>query len=1074
MHHNQYGNLQKEEQNSLFVKWTSFFINKWRVTLIIILAIIIAGLFGTFNNQRQDFPTIPANVIVINAVYPGASNQNIEKEVIVPIEGSVKDIDNVTKIRATANDNFANLVLEMDIFEKDILNQRSAEVSDSISNSGIPEGVTFTVSVPEASGPTMFLGVVDDGTCEPLLECASEIKTKLESTSKEIKRVDIIPGDDFEVRVVLDAQSLSSNRLTYEQVTQIVSGFVNSLPGGNIQENGGEISIVVSNSVENIEDLKNLPITPQIKLSDISTVERVAKSTSNIPGVAAYRQDDDFKIQEVVYLLIYKTDNGDSVNISKAVKNELDKIKETNDISANQNIVILSDSADDVLRQINSLVQSAIFGLILILVILLFFINLRAAIVVSTILPLAFLITLFALYQIGLTINILTLFAMILALGILVDNAIVIAEGMMYEIEKGVDRKTAALRTVKKLGPAITSATLTTLIVFVPFATLPGILGEFLKFIPYTIIIMMVVSYFLAISITPLFGRVLLSKEVAHETKLKTWQKILIFPLIVKYGQIGVNKIADFYKAIVKRIYNNIFLKLVTIFVGFIVLFAGLYTATFIDSGQFPEVDSQVMAISIKLPAGVSNKVRTEVFKSTNEAFANFEDFESSYAQGGDTLVGIFTPPTERKTDKTIFKIVDEINLILPEIENKFEGLELEARSLSAGPPVNEFDIVVELKGQNLEPLSSLAEDIENYANSQPQVKEVENGYKNNLTKSISVDFDETALAENNLNTFVASSIIRQNFAKDESGKIIVQDNRIADDLSFQLGQQNDNKNLESLENLTLIPGILLSDVAEVKEQETLSSINRLEGEKLVEVSIKLNQDEDVIAFQNQLNDYLGIEILNPNEKTLRNDARVKNFGITEAEKISFGGAQAEQSEDFTNLVIVAILALIGVYIILVNQFNSYAKPALIMFTVIFAFAGVFPGLKIFGEGLNFISGLGVVALIGIAVNDAIVFIDVLNKLYEEEGNQKKRWEILMESGYQRFKPILSTTITTILGILPLTITDPFWRGLGIAIITGLMFSTIATLFLVPLIFDLVASLWNWIKRRFKKIFIKN
>jgi len=1099
--------LTTKEESSLFVKWSKFFIEKWRVSIILLVATIIAGVFGLTNNQRQDFPAIPANFIVISAAYPGASPENVEKEILIPIEESINDVEKVIETNSTASNSFGVVSVEVDEFEASALDEKASEIQDKVSRLSFPENVEPTTSVVDAAGPAMYLAVYSDSkNCPILMDCAVEISSKLEKSSDDIQRIDIVPSDEFKVEISFDNQKLLENGLSYQDATSTVEGFLQLAPGGTIDDGEKVQSIVIESGVSSIEDLEQIPLTTsepesnqpqtQVRLGEVATITRDIKDQDSFNVIGYVQNGENVVNDNAIILFVYKTDNGDSVNISDAVRGELERQEDAGEIVDGTKVRIIFDSADDVKRQISSLISNAGVGLILILVILLFFINLRAALVVSSILPLVFLITLFALFQIGFTINILTLFAMILALGVMVDNAIVIAEGMVFELEDGADPKTAALRTIFKLGPAVTSATATTLIVFVPFALLPGIIGQFMKFIPYTIIIMLIVSYILALTITPLFGRLFLKKEATEEEHLKTWQKAIIIPLIVKYGQIAINKVADSYKTLITAIFGKWYFKLIVGLVALVVVVLGLNSASSLEGRTFPNVDSPIMTVDFKFPAGTVPEVKQDVVDAAMNEMVELDHFKTALTLSEGTQVfGIFEDPVDR--DVTIFELQDELNDNLESLRNQYPEVDIEAKSAQQGPPSSEFDTVVEIRIDDLqkgrELLAGLEDYVTNEINQKSKIELIENSFEESLVRNIVVNFDQDRLSQLGLNSQQVSGIMFTNFSQGNSqAGVSVTESGVSEDIVFKYDTA-DTQTVDDVSNFEILPSLKVSDVGTVETIESLESIERQEGERILNLGIKAKEDSGLNTnrLQADILEYLGIKEetretpftrflefitviedseFGTGEFKLQDDAKIKEFGINETSKITFGGAAADQASDFGNFGLVAILAIIGVYVILVNQFNSYSRPLLIMFTVVVAFSGVFPGLLIFNESLNFISGLGVVALVGIAVNDAIVFIDTLLKNKKKYKDHDDRDKGLIETGYQRFKPIISTTTTTILGILPLTVSDPFWRGLGIAIIAGLLFSTIATLVLVPLVYQISADGSDWIKMRWKKM----
>ena len=548
-----------KDNDFFIIRWSRFFIIHYRISILIMIAILIAGFWGVTNNQRQDFPTVPLNFIWIGATYPGASPADVEQEVVVPIEQAASAYDEVDYVQSKSQNSFGNI----EVFVKDVddINKVATKLNDEIGKLGLPDDVDVNVQTFDATGPSVAFGLVGKNgqDTNKLLPYASEVKARLEASSNDLKYIEIAPANEFKLQITLDTEKLTKNRLSYDLVKNAVLSQIVSLPGGTVETSEGRReSITVNAPVQTIEDIENISLGI-VKLSEVATIKRLPKNDESVNYIG-YVKEGEPKAKESVYLLAYKNDNGDIIRMSKDLQAEVDEINRSGILPADVEIVTGYNSAPFIEDQINSLLKNGWIGLVVILVVLLFFINLRTALVVALAIPIVFLIGLFALAVFNFTLNILTLFAIILTLGILVDNAIVIAEGMVHELEKGAKRRQAALTSIKKLGPAVTAATLTTIVVFIPFAAIGGIIGDFLKYIPYTIMIIVATSYLVAMSITPLLGRWILSEQTYEErrkSRLKNWQKVLILPAIVHWGQNLIDKLSRGYRQLMQKIYSK-------------------------------------------------------------------------------------------------------------------------------------------------------------------------------------------------------------------------------------------------------------------------------------------------------------------------------------------------------------------------------------------------------------------------------------------------------------------------------------------------------------------------------------
>lgn len=1045
---------------SFLVRWSRFFITRYRVSILILVAILIAGLWGASNNQRQDFPSIPINFLYVTSVYPGASPADVEREVLIPLEQAATAIEGVDYVRSTAGNSFGSL--EVFIESGNFTDTVASTLTDEIGKLGLPTTVESEVQTVEAAGPAVAFGIVGKNgqDTSELLQYADIIRSRLETASPEIRSVEVSPTNEYEVQITLDGEKLTQNNLSYDLVKGAIQSQIVSLPGGSVDTSEGrKESITVNAPIKSLGDIEKIQLG-RVQLSDVATIIRAPKDSEQAHFVGYVKDGEPFA-KESVYLLVSKKSDGDVVRISQATHEEINNIKKAGIIPDDIDIVTGYDISPYVSDQIDSLLNNGLFGLGLILVVLLFFINLRTALVVALIIPTAFLVTLFVLVAINYSLNILTLFAMILTLGILVDNAIVIAEGMVHELEKGVTKKEAALTSVKKLGPAVTAATLTTIVVFIPFASIGGIMGDFLKYIPYTIMIVLAVSYLLAISITPLLGWWILKEQTYEDRRkavIKKWEKILLIPAFIHKGQNIIDWLSRGYRAMMRTIYPSRWRKLVVIVVTIVLLGISFgYFAPMLEFEQFPSKDGSNIQVDLTFPAGTPFEIKKEAFLKVQNEIIELPYFHTFYTFGN-TVFATFVDPVDRTDDMTIFDIENQLTQRIDTIQEDIgDDIDVIGKAVSYGPPADAYDITVEFLGNNSDSLTNAVDDLESFVSEKEGIKEIYHGPRESLVSSIDVNLNQDKLAQNGVNSLVAAGTINAIFTPQNIGTIVVREDGVSDEVVINFSEQSTDS-VDDLRTL-FIPSatrgvVQLTDVSDVNQVENPVSIRRLKGNRVATFSLALEEDTDRAILDKEIRDYL-------------TEDKLTSFGLPK-DGISYGGEFAAFESDYSRLQIVFLLAMLAVYLILVYQFNSYFQPALILFAVPLALIGVFPGLFTVGSTLNMISGLGVIALVGIVVNDAIVFIATFNRYkieYPDEGMSER----LVRSGYTRFKPIFSTSITTIGGILPLTIYDPFWTGLGTAIIAGLIFSTLGTLIVIPVLYSMWCSVGSWLKNKLSR-----
>lgn len=1057
---------QEEVPSGIISRWSNFFIERYKTTILVIVALIFAGVFGAMNNQRQDFPSIPSNFIGVQVVYPGASAADIEREAIIPIEQALTEIDGVSSMRSSAGDNFGNVTLEMSDVEG--TEDTVQEVEKVISRTSLPADAETSVDIFDVVGPSgVYTLASETRSKEEILEYAEDIRTELLLASSEIKEIEIIPENEYSVTIEYNAETLSDKGLSGQQFTQAIQSAIGSIPGGFVENGEGEqLSISVNASIQSLEDLGNVEVE-DVKLSEVATIVREPKDIETI-SYAGVTVGDEVISTDGVYLFIYKKDDGDVIRIAEALEEKTVEINDSSMLPSDITLYEVYDNSGYVEDQIKALIDNGWLGLILILLVLMLFINLRTGIVVAAIIPMAFLGTLGILFAIGFSINILTLFGLLLVLGILVDNAIVIAEGVVHGIESGQSKVEAVKDTMKNLGPAVTAATMTTVVVFIPFASIGGLVGAFLKYIPYTIIIMLLMSYFLAITVTPVLSRFILKEETRDDRnnrELKTWEKVTILPAVVWYAQQAIDWLEDAYTTLGQKIYSNFWTRLLVVIIAFGLIVGSISTfATQLGVEQFPSSDGNVIALNFDFPAESSFEIQNDAVRRIMEKAVAADHLQSYFLIGGQVQM-VFDDPEDRPEGNDIEAVEKQVEeLIAAEAEAVFNdtGVEVEAQALGAGPPAASFDVIVELRGTDGAVLETAANDVVTFLNNQEDVIEVTNAYNESLVSGIEVAFRSDDLREKGISAQQANFAVRGIFAEETIGSIITRTDGISDDVIARYSEESTNEITDVEDvlvgvNTNSFPPeeVRLRDVADVRTVEKPSSISRLDGKRFIAINAMVDEEADPAIVEQAVKEYLSEE-------------KVEELGLR-ADDIVYGGFTASNDENFANLTLVFLLAILAVYLILVYQFNSFIQPGLIMFTVPMALIGVFPGLLAVGSTINMISGLGIVALVGIVVNDAIVFVDYYNRIKK----QNEKWDsvrVIIETGRARFKPILSTSITTIFGILPLTINDPFWQGLGTSLITGLICSTIGTLLVFPILLSWADAILLSLKKKMDKM----
>ncbi len=586
-----------DRERSFFAKWSEFFIKNYRITLLIIIGLILGGVFGAFTLIREGFPEVDIPMAIVQTVMPGATSTDVEKKVSQPIEEAALGITEVKNITSYSSNNFSTVVVE---FESDVeLDKKIEELNVAISKVEMPE----EAEKPDVSEVPAFLNMIitiaGDQNYAQLKESAQLAKDEINQEVSGIEKIDIVGGTDKEIKVAVDLTRLQRAGLTVAELRSLLSAKNIIIPGGSLEKGGEEFTISVSgdlNTLTEVEDL-NIGLKPDgrpIRLKDTASVKLLPQEPDSLFRTG-YEKNGAFVTKNSVYLYITKKDNADITKISRSAQEVLEELKEDGKLPKETELMVSYDDSTAVNRQISDLITSGWQGLVIIFIVLFIFVSFRASIVISTVIPLV-LLSVFMIFRIlDLSLNVITLFSIILTLGILVDNAIVIVEAIQYNRNRGYKGKEAAVVAINEVGAPVFSATLTTVVVFVPMIFIGGLIGKFIAYIPYTVIAAITSSFLIAVTVTPLLGTwIIRGNKGKSEGKIKEYSEIKHWWIIDWYGRV----METIFKSL-PRMSLVIFLALVLFVASMSIPFTGK-----LKMEQFPAEDSDFFFVNISFDQG--------------------------------------------------------------------------------------------------------------------------------------------------------------------------------------------------------------------------------------------------------------------------------------------------------------------------------------------------------------------------------------------------------------------------------------------------------------------------------------
>jgi multidrug efflux pump len=1139
-----------------------FGISSWaienRVTVYILtLLIVITGVIAYVTMPREDFPEIIENKVYISSVFPGNSAEDVEKLIIKPLEKEIKNISGVNKITSSSFQDYGMIIVEFD--DKVSILDAKTKIKDKVDivkadtdwpnldNGSKVEPSVFELNISEEV-PILNINLQGNYTTQQLKKYGELLQDDIEEIP-EVKKVDILGVDDKEVEIAVDIFKMTAAQVSFDDIQNAVKYENMTLSGGNLISQGSRNNIRIVGEIKDPKELENIIVKHNggtVYLKDIAVVSFKEKEKTT------YARE---KGSEVVMLNVKKRSNENMISAIEQVKEKIKEAKESY-LPSNLKIELTNDQSSRVEHQVDELSNHIIFGIVLVMIVLMFTMGLRNSLFVGAAIPLSMLMAFSILSAFGLTLNTMVLFGLVMGLGMLVDDGIVVVDNVFANMKKGMNRMQASKIGIGEIAWPVIASTATTLMAFLPFALWPGTMGKFMKYFPITLTVTLSASLFVAMVVNAAMTAGSMEIEDKNVTKRSAKMYSIIFTIIavifVLLGNIYDSKLAkaighlaiislglmwlyklklyqwtqdfqhsffprmeDRYKLFLAKILNqrNAWISLVGII--------GMLFFSFILLGIFPRkvlffpdnIPNQVITY-IEYPQGTdiekTNKATLFVEKQVIEVLSKYVDkstnknylAESIVSQVG---VGAGNPNVDAgSASETPFKGKVTVNFsefkfrkgintsdILEEIRGKVTGIAgatVTVEKDANGPPAG-YPISIQLTGIDYDEMLKEADKMITFINSKniPGIERLSIDV-NKESPELEVKVDRVSAGSLGVSTGQLGFNLRRSVYGQEISTYKEGD----DDYNITMRMQDDQRKNENIlfnQSLTFrnqnngqMMQVPISAVSETEKTSTYNQIKRK------------NQKRIMTVYSNVLTGYNGDEI------TKQIEADLKGYQLPKTVSYSFSGVQEEQGKNQSFLMYALFLALAGITIIIVLQFNSVSKSMVILFTVLLSFSGVFYGYVI--ANMDFVilmTMMGIISLAGIVVKNGIVLMDFFVLLLDKKVADKhleshddltieEIKEVIIESGKSRLRPVLLTALTAVLGLIPLAIglnfdffslvteLNPhifmggdnvmFWGPLAWTIIFGLTYATVLTLVMVPVMFYLVKRTKYWLRDR--------
>lgn len=1010
------------------------------MTTLCFVAVVILGIFSLKTLPIDLYPDIDTNTLMVMTTYQGASAQDIEQNVTRPLENVLNAVNDLKHITSKSRENISVITLEFEYGKDiDVLTNDVRDKLDLVS-SMLPDDAETPIIFKFSTDmiPILLLSVQAEESMPGLYKILDDAVANPLARINGVGSVSISGAPKREIHIYVDPARLEAYNLSIEQISAIIAAENRNIPGGSFDIGSDTYSLRVQGEFASSDQMADIVVGSQggrnIFLKDVARIddslEERAQQTYNNGAKGAM-------------IVIQKQSGANSVEISDKVLKMLPSLQKR--LPSDVKLGIIVDTSDNIRNTIASLVETVLYALLFVVIVVFFFLGRWRAILIITItIPISLIASFIYLAVTGNSLNIVSLSALSISIGMVVDDAIVVLENVTTHIERGSDPKQAAVHGTNEVAVSVIASTLTLIAVFFPLTLVTGMTGVLFRQLGWMVTIMMIISTVCALSLTPMLCSLLL-RRTNHHGKLYT----LLFTPINR----GLDAFDNGYARLLTWVVGH---KLVT-FIVCVAIFAGsLLLVRQVGTEFFPTADDGRLGVNLELPIGtrveIAQEVTSRLVDEWKEKYpeirvinytvgtASSDNTFASLSDNGPHIVSMnikLVDPGLR--DRRITEIAA---LMRDDLKHypQYKKAQVNVGGNAGGSMGGQSTIDYEIYGYDFAETDSVAAKLKKALEAIPGTADVFIS-RSDYQPEYQVDFDREKLAIYGLNLQTAANYLRNRI----NGATASRFREDGEEYDIKVMYAPEHRtSLEDIENILIYnnagQGVRVKDVGKVVERFTPPTIERKDRERVVTVRTVV---QDVPMSQ----------IVEASDKA------IEQMDIPQGVSIELSGSYEDQQDSFSDLLMLAVLIIILVYIVMAAQFESYTYPAIIMTSLLFAFSGVFIILYLSGHTLNVMSMIGAIMLIGIVVKNGIVLIDYIS-LNRERGLSIRRSVIL--GGKSRLRPVVMTTLTTILGMVPMAVGTgqgaEMWRPMGTAVIGGLTFSTILTLLFVPVLYCVFAA----------------
>ena len=1011
------------------------------MTTLCFVTVIILGLFSLAKLPIDLYPDIDTNTIMVITMYPGASAEDIEQNVTKPLENTLNSVEHLKHITSQSRENTSVITLEfeygydIDVLTNDVRDKLDMVESTLPDDSENPIIFKFStdmipiliLSVEAKESMAGLYKILDDGLANPLARVDG------------VGSVSISGAPKREIHIYVDPNRLEAYHLSVESIASVIGAENRNIPGGAFDIGSNTYALRVQGEFKDSGQMANIPVgTYQGKIVYLKDVARVEDSLEE------RTQQTYINGEAGATIIIQKQSGANSVAISDKVREMLPKLQKN--LPSDVKIGIVVDTSDNIKNTIASLEETVVYALIFVMIVVFLFLGRwRATMIIVVTIPISLIASFIYLFATGNTLNIVSLSALSISIGMVVDDAIVVLENVTTHIERGSDPKQAAVHGTNEVAVSVVASTLTLIAVFFPLTLVTGMTGVLFRQLGWMVTIMMIISTLCALSLTPMLCSQGLRLNNVHS---KLYEQL--------YGPIqkGLDKFDNAYEWLLKKVVSH---RMITFIICIGTFVGSIFLMKHVGTEFFPTQDNGRIGVNLETPIGTRVEITQDALYRLDSLWrvkypeikvasytvgpASSDNTFASLSNNGSHIASMnirLSDPGDR--DRGIKEIADGMR---QDVENGFPEFVKAQVNVGGGRGAGmggQSTVDFEIYGYDFNETDSVAR----------MLKQILGGIQGTADITISrsdyqpeyqVDFDREKLALYGLNLQTAAYYLRNRI----NGSIASRFREDGEEYDIKVMYDKPYRtSLEDIENILVYTpsgaGIKIKELGKVVERFTPPTIERKDRERVITVSAVVDgvpMSQVVEAAETEI------------------DALHLPPGIS----ITLSGSYEDQQDSFKDLLLLGILIIILVYIVMAAQFESFTYPGIIMTSLLFAFSGVFIILYLSGHTLNVMSMIGAIMLIGIVVKNGIVLIDYIS-LNRERGMGIRSSVIL--GGKSRLRPVIMTTLTTVLGMLPMAVGSgqgaEMWRPMGTAVIGGLTFSTVLTLLFVPVLYCVFAG----------------